>query len=168
MNDLETALTAVAAQIDALSGPRSSNATADELLPIGVALLKLRAVLGQPALEQALVSLAASVRQANRLMTVAQAMGTPAGLAVLGRMAGLGKLATMATLGDAELQALADGECLRGLGLAVMVASALASCRAVMATMSADERALLINFRRCDDAARQHVHQAARLLAQQR
>lgn len=166
MNDLKTSLAAVAAQIDALGGKRGTTATAGELLPIGTALLQLRAALGQPALEQTLVGLGASVRQASRLMTVAQIMDTPAGLAVLGRMCGLNKLATLATLDDTELQALADGESLRGLGLAAMEDMTSRQLANALATINADERALLVNFRRCDDNARQHVHQAARLLAQ--
>lgn len=167
MQPIEQRLQDVAGRISALQ-ERHAQVAGNEAYPLGVALTVLRDAIGAEALDHALCGLRASVRHANRLMLVAAAMGSDAGQVVLGATCGLAKLAALANLDATELQALAAGECLRGLSLAELRAMSARQLGNALATVTADERALLVRYRRCTEPARRHVQQAAQLLAEQR
>lgn len=164
MRPIEQQLQDVAGRINGLQ-EHGAQVTGHDAQALGAALTALRDAIGAEALDQALCGLGASARQANRLMLVAAAMGSDAGQVVLGETCGLAKLAALANLDETEMQALAAGECLRGLSLAELRAMSARQLGNALATVTADERALLVRYRRCTEPARRHVQQAAHLLA---
>jgi len=167
MRPLEQKLTEIAAGINAMQ-ERQALLTGNEARMLGAELHALRESLGADCLERALRNLLALPRQATRLLLIAQVMQTAAGVAVLGETVGLSKLAALANLDESELQVLAAGQCLRGLSLADLRAMSPRQLGNALATVTADERTLLVRYRRCTEQAKRHVQQAAQLLAEQR